>query len=81
MAAIPPFSGTQLVAQWQQDFTNAANAEQSLVIQAFDHGLAQNVLTILNDVRARLGEKWGWTWPSLVVALFGIEGRHYAMRF
>ena len=69
-----PFSGAQPVLHWQEAFVNAANHRQPLVQQAFEYGLAENVIAILNSVRERLGEKWEWTWPSLLAALFGIEG-------
>jgi hypothetical protein len=61
-----PFSGTQTVQQWLEDFLDAANHEQPLV-------LAENVRAILDSVHERLGAEWEWTWVSLLVALFGIE--------
>ena len=69
-----PFSGTQTVQQWLGDFLDAVNNKQPLVQQAFGFGLAENVIAILDSVHERLGAKWKWTWPSLLVALFGIEG-------
>jgi len=79
-ANLPPFSGIQPVAQWLQDFTNAAHPKQPSVHQAFQHGLAENVLTILGDVEKRLGNKWRWTGRSLLVALHGIQGELEAAR-
>lgn len=72
-----PFNGTQLVQPWLEEFETLASGEKSLVVQAFDHGLADNVKAILHSVRGRLGDKWEWTWSSLRAALFGIEGENY----
>ena len=53
-----PFSGTQPVQQWLEAFVKPANHEQPSVEQAFEYGLAENVIAILNSVRERLGAKW-----------------------
>ena len=74
MTEVLPFDGTQSMQQWQEHFVHSAKDKPSLVVQAFDYGFAANVHAILDSVRERLGEKWTWTWDSLMVALVGIEG-------
>jgi hypothetical protein len=51
-------NGTQPVQQWQEAFVEANGQD---VDQAFDHGLADNVIAILNAVHERLDAEWNWT--------------------